>query len=377
MSLINQMLQDLEKRRAAPITGTDAPNQLRATAPIKSRSKLSPALLVVLVLALGIISWLLMQPPRQPAAPQPLGAANMGVPPPVAAVTAPSITPAPAVPAIPPQPPAIKMTVPTLSTLALTSELKSALPGPGSSRQEALSLQLPHAGEAATSAPRMVPVPAESGAATGAKPKSDDASSAINKQTREPTPEQRAENHYRKAHSLLQLGRVTQALTELGEALKIEPRHLVARQTLAGLLVEDKQLREAERQLEEGLKLNPEQAGFAMALARLQVERGAGPEALATMERALPFAADKSDYRAFYAALLQRQERHKEAIAQYQAALGAAPSSGVWLMGLGISLQAEKRLPEARDAFNRARASGTLSPELQAFVEQRLRQISQ
>jgi MSHA biogenesis protein MshN len=45
-------------------------------------------------------------------------------------------------------------------------------------------------------------------------------------------------------------------------------------------------------------------------------------------------------------------------------------------MGLGISLQAEKRNGEALDAFQRARASGGLSQELQAFVERRIQQLS-
>jgi MSHA biogenesis protein MshN len=45
-------------------------------------------------------------------------------------------------------------------------------------------------------------------------------------------------------------------------------------------------------------------------------------------------------------------------------------------MGLGMSLQAEKRNAEALEAFQRARASGTLSVELQAFVERRLQMLA-
>jgi MSHA biogenesis protein MshN len=44
-------------------------------------------------------------------------------------------------------------------------------------------------------------------------------------------------------------------------------------------------------------------------------------------------------------------------------------------MGLGISLQAANRLPDARDAFGRAKASNALSPELLAYVEQQLNQL--
>jgi MSHA biogenesis protein MshN len=42
-------------------------------------------------------------------------------------------------------------------------------------------------------------------------------------------------------------------------------------------------------------------------------------------------------------------------------------------MGLGISLEAEGRSAEARDAFQRARASNSLSPELDRFVEQKIK----
>jgi MSHA biogenesis protein MshN len=45
-------------------------------------------------------------------------------------------------------------------------------------------------------------------------------------------------------------------------------------------------------------------------------------------------------------------------------------------MGLGISLQADKRNGEALDAFQRARASGGLNADLQAFVERRIQQLA-
>jgi len=91
----------------------------------------------------------------------------------------------------------------------------------------------------------------------------------------------------------------------------------------------------------------------------------------------LPYAAELPDYQAFLAALLQREGRNKEAIEHYLLALRKVPGSGVWLMGLGISLQAENRQTEAQEAFLRAKASNTLSPDLLAFVEQQLKQSRQ
>jgi MSHA biogenesis protein MshN len=112
-----------------------------------------------------------------------------------------------------------------------------------------------------------------------------------------------------------------------------------------------------------------------MALARLQVERGDTAAAVETLQRSAPAAAANADYLAFLAALLQRQERHAEAVQQYQAALALAPASAVWNMGLGISLQALNRNTDAQEAFRRAKASNALNAELQAFVDDRLRQL--
>ena len=120
---------------------------------------------------------------------------------------------------------------------------------------------------------------------------------------------------------------------------------------------------------------NIKHSGFAMLLARLQVERGALPLALETLHKTLPYAERQADYQAFVAALLQRQNNHLEAINHYKTAVQLTPNSGVWQMGLGISLHALKRNEEARDAFRRALDTGSLSADLQAFVEQRLKEL--
>ena len=93
------------------------------------------------------------------------------------------------------------------------------------------------------------------------------------------------------------------------------------------------------------------------------------------MQKSLPYAEKLPDYQAFVAALLQRQNRHKEAITYFQYALQLNPKSGVWLMGLGISLRTEQRADEARDAFNRALESRNLNTELQLFVKQQLKEL--
>jgi MSHA biogenesis protein MshN len=141
------------------------------------------------------------------------------------------------------------------------------------------------------------------------------------------------------------------------------------------LLVEGKRQDEAIRRLQEGLELDARQAGLAMILARLQIEKNDVKAAVDTLQRTLPYAGERGDYLAFLAALEQRQGRHKDAIEHYLGALKGAPQNAVWWMGIGISLQADNRLAEARDAFGHAKAANTLSPKLQAFVDQKLAQL--
>ena len=197
----------------------------------------------------------------------------------------------------------------------------------------------------------------------------------IDKRMQTLTPAQMAENEYREAANFLGQGRLVEAQDSFRQALQNNPLHAGARQGLFGLLVDAKRTAEAEQLLKDGLKLNANQPGLAIALARLQLDRADANTAIETLQASAASAQNSPDYLAFFAGLLQRQSRHREAVEQYLAALRLAPNSGVWSMGLGISLQALGRNTDAQDAFRRARASNTLNAELQAFVDQRLRQL--
>ncbi|MBC7500955.1 MAG: tetratricopeptide repeat protein [Herminiimonas sp.] len=199
--------------------------------------------------------------------------------------------------------------------------------------------------------------------------------SPVVRQVSEATPAQRADNEFRKATAQIDDGRTGDAIVTLEQVLQIDPLHGTARQTLVGLLVQTKRQDDAVRRLQEGLRLDSTQPGAAMILARLQVERGEQAQAVSTLQRTLPYATDRADYQSFLAALLQREGRHKEAVEKYLVALGKAPQNGVWWMGMAISLQADNRSGEALEAFLRAKATSTLSPDLVAFVDQKLVQL--
>lgn len=186
---------------------------------------------------------------------------------------------------------------------------------------------------------------------------------------------QQADAAFEQAIAEMHQGHIAEALAGYEKVLSMNPEHDAARQTLVALLLESKRGADAERVLQAGLQHNPQQLTFAMLLARMQVERGAVSDGLSTLEASLPYAKQQADYQAFYAALLQRQGRHEEAVAHYQSALQQHPNHGVWLMGMGISLQALQRPADAKEVFQRALNSQTLPPNLQSFVQQQIKTL--
>ena len=190
-------------------------------------------------------------------------------------------------------------------------------------------------------------------------------------------PDQKSGNYYRLALTNLQQGRVSETLANLTQSLEANPANQEARQTLAGLLLDNKRNDEAKAILSTGLTISPEQSDFRIALARLQVESGDRATALTTLEQGLAYAKSNADYQSFLATLLQRADRHEEAISHYMSAVSLGAATPSTLIGLGISLQAVGKLENAKESFTRAQTNTSLTPALALFVEQRLKQINQ
>lgn len=203
------------------------------------------------------------------------------------------------------------------------------------------------------------------------------ASSPIEKQSRQLTAFERAENAFRRGVTSLRSGRMAEAESQFREAIREDRSHLASQQALVGMLIDAGRYAHAEAVLAESLSINPRQPRRAMILARLQLEGGDLDLAIETLERARPYAGTDAMYLSFLGAVLQRADRHEEAVAQYRSALAFMPRNALWLMGLGISLRAVDRDGEAMQAFEDAAAIGSLEPGLQAYVEQQRLQLAQ
>ena len=400
MSLINQVLLDLEKRHASESGLNTLPPYVRAV-PGRPRSFVRVILVAasaaLLAVAVAALIYSRRHAPDNDAPSIIAKAISIPVPDPAPAptpVTKPSVAEAPAqatafnpvsrlsdelIFAAPQPTRAIKPTTSGRDVkpgVAKSLEELGDAPPPRSEKLQApvvdqLSKAVMPAKSAApdTEGIALPPPPAPIAATAGAP-------AAIDKQMREVAPSERAEIAFRRGVAQLQEGRANAAELEFRDALKVDPSHSSARQALLGLLLANGRNNEAEEVLRKTLSINPRQPRHAMVLARLEVERGEVTGAINTMVGVLPYVQSDPDFHAFLAALFQREGRHREAADYYRTALRGVPGNGVWMMGLAISLRASNQSAEARDAFQRAIDSKQLSPELQEFVERQLRELS-
>lgn len=383
MSVINQMLQDLEARGQADAQAKpDIQAGTRAAAvPARPLWKRIWRWSMVILLVLGLLDllwagWQIMQERRNAASAAPPQAAA-----PVLAAAAPdtSNTPETSEKTLRSWGPA-----PLQMSLQMAPwrqpETKAAVPGADAAQAPAAAVptpgNYPPATPAATSAdasPSRRELNGGRDASDVNKPRAESRAEAA--KPADPTPRQQAEAESRRGVELARGGRMLDAIDAFDRSLMLDRSYVAARLNLANALVEVKRVDEAMARLQEGLDENRANGALAMRLAGLQLDRNDTRAAIDTLGRSLPYDRERADYQAFMAGLLQREGRNAEAIDYYLTALRRAPKNAGWWMGLGASLQAEKRLPEAREALQRAQSLGGLSPEQQANLQQRLEQM--
>lgn len=392
MSVINQMLQDLETRRGALETQTLDHMPLRPAGVIDERRMPKfaiPAAAVIAVLWAIVAWWMLRDKPAAVPAAAPVAPIAAVVPPgrDPTARSAPAQVPAQTLPAasapvatVTPVPenvaasvPAQPTPAPSVTPHASAKPVEPATPPPA---KLAALMDASDAPAAAPAAEKMAPsAPRESARTPRERATAPIPGMETEVQNfKQRNPQQRIDERYRDALRKLNEGQFAAARADLTEVLQSQPKHSGARLALVGIELEEKRTAQAEKLLRDGISLQPHENAFSMALARLEVERGDVDAALTTLGRAQNSAGGDADYHGFYAALLQRVGRHAEAIEHYQLALRQREAAN-WLVGLAISLEAANRTRDAEQIYRRAQQSAGLTPELQDFAGQRLQQL--
>jgi MSHA biogenesis protein MshN len=371
MSVINQMLRDLDRRHAVAGDGDAPPKHVRTVSSAEragGREWFWRIVGALMVLALAWTAWVAYQlRPREPfvtelafkaaaqkkAAPIKIAPAPASVPvaKPVAQVEAPS-APASATKA----PEGLKLAESIQSPIV--EKAPPPAPAPVAKQEAKPEAAPPPAAEAKKAAPASVP-----------------ARGLVERRDHVSTPRELAERDFRRAVTLLKQGRAGEAEEAFHAALAGDPGHRGARQALVAMEIERGRLDSARRLLQDGLALDPAQPEFAHTLARILVERGDLQAGLAVLDRSAGFAGANAEFHLLRGTILQRLARHRDAAEAYRAAIGVQAGTPQAWIGLGISLEALQQRSEAADAFRHALAAGSISDELKSFAEQRVRAL--
>lgn len=377
MSLINQMLQDLDQRQAGELQRA-LPNEVRSLPPSR-RSSILPWVIAGGSIALttaAIYFYLPLATQQSGAAPV---AAAVESPPGIPTDEPPAVLSAGgrvpiAGPAPVPVPAAAEpMPLRLSDVLSMPQPRQSSVPQ--ESRSAPLAKESPAVAPVPVTVPQAVPAKVVSGvaASVASKVETRDGPIYIEKTPLQPTPQERAESEYRRGAALLAQGQLKSGMDALRSCLKVDGTHAAARQLLLKALLEQRSYDEARELMSEAVQLQPGRYQWAMTLARLQIEKGDAAGAWQSLQASMGAGANNADYQGLAGNVLQRLGNGKDAAEHYRAALRLSPNDGRWWIGLGLALESQGNGAEARTAFQTARASGSLTPEMAAFVEQRLR----
>lgn len=189
------------------------------------------------------------------------------------------------------------------------------------------------------------------------------------------TAKQMSANLLGEAVTLDRQGRQEEAKAPLQRALAANPLDIQARQMLIQLQLDTGQVDKADALLVEGQRLVPEQSNFTLMLARLKVDGGDAGGAIRLLEAGRASARNEPQYHAFLATLLLRAQRYDEAMDHYLVALRSDPANANWLVGVGVAFEAVGKHADAAEAYRRADGTANLTPEIADFLSERLTRL--
>jgi MSHA biogenesis protein MshN len=190
------------------------------------------------------------------------------------------------------------------------------------------------------------------------------------------TPFGAAEKAFQQGQLAQREQRSLEAVQSLRHALQLYPGHLAARELLADILNDEGQAGQAMALLTQGLEIAPDYMPFKKRQARLMIGQGDFKSAVQVLLNAgMPTVEEDPDAHALLASTYQRLAEPFLAAQTYRNLLVAWPQTGAFWIGLGRALEAEGLPEEASKAYRQALATGQLREDLAIYAVTRLEKI--
>ncbi|MBI4357068.1 MAG: hypothetical protein HY559_04255 [Gammaproteobacteria bacterium] len=161
------------------------------------------------------------------------------------------------------------------------------------------------------------------------------------------------------------------------KSLSAWKHHHSAREALVTLQIKRGFLEQARESVEEGRMLAPSYLPFVKLLARIYVLKKQNLEALELLKQHAPPKTQDLEYYAFMAAIHSELMQFSDAVSLYQTILEVRPEHSNWRMGLARALEKEGRKEAALSAYQMALKGENLNASAVLYVKGRIQVLKE
>ena len=192
---------------------------------------------------------------------------------------------------------------------------------------------------------------------------------------RQLTPSELVEQKLSKAEKAVNANEIAKAEKLFEEVLIIEPNNKEARKKLAALWFGRKSYQQALNLLSQGISLDKQDSELRLLKARIQLQQGQHDRAHQTLR---PLAhLEQQDYQVMLANVAQQIEAYESAIIAYKLLIKMQPYSGKWHLGIAITYDKNSQFTLAEQAYAKALSKHDLSKASAEFAQQRMQALGE
>jgi len=156
------------------------------------------------------------------------------------------------------------------------------------------------------------------------------------------------------------------------KAIETYPKLTGARLQLIAFAISNKKIELAQSVLNQGLSIQPLNADLIEWKARLLIADNQLSTALHWLTKIQPKMIKHISYYGLLAGVYSKQKQYKKALPIYQSLSTFQPKNGAWLLGLAIAQQKSGATSAARFSYEKALQADSLTSRAKKFIQQQL-----
>ncbi|SHE22582.1 tetratricopeptide repeat protein [methanotrophic endosymbiont of Bathymodiolus puteoserpentis (Logatchev)] len=182
---------------------------------------------------------------------------------------------------------------------------------------------------------------------------------------------QQAESLYQQA---LESNNSEQAMHLLKQSIELAPKHISSRLLLIRLLINSGEKQNAINLLDKGLVISPQNTTFIMARAQLYLQEKNSESALQLLNQ-VTMPAKNEAYLALLAAAYQQHKSYIHSRTHYQTLVQLNANKAEYWLGLALAQDALKQKEAAYNAYQQALNLHSLNSAVTNYIQHRLQQL--